>query len=411
MPNFTIDDLVQGLIQRGITDTATLARAVALAISESIRGSTSPVGIQNSSGAPAYGPWQVYTPAHPDFDLSRVNDLNYQLDYVVSKWFANKDFSGWYYQGSPYLANDPAAPGSPFYNRAMEAVRRIQNGDTSQLSYFAGSSNGPVPISRASANVGPNGRTFSDITGTEYLSDEERAWYLGQLGFDIGPDGKPVKRAYAGGRYGAPIRELETPLSGNITPPDFSSDAAGSAGLADQNSGIVASIQQFISNIFNPTLPSGQQNPGFFSPEASRARNEIAQGQYSSNLAYQQASAGATQARLMADQIALQMQMAPQGIQALDTGMFYQQGGSGGYGGGGGGAIEMGLGGAGLPPTAFIPQTATPAAPVWSSPENLLPGQIGTVRANPPEQRANVIDWSRTPSGADLKNPDIYRAQ
>ena len=41
--------------------------------------------------------------------------------------------------------------------------------------------------------VGPNGRTYDQITGTDYLSAEERAWYHAQEGRVIGDDDQPYR--------------------------------------------------------------------------------------------------------------------------------------------------------------------------------------------------------------------------
>lgn len=58
-------------------------------------------------------------------------------------------------------------------------------------------------------DMGPNGRTFDQITGTPYVSDEERAWYLGQVGKQIDPTtGQPVS-AVPQGNVGPAGRTLE----------------------------------------------------------------------------------------------------------------------------------------------------------------------------------------------------------
>ena len=55
----------------------------------------------------------------------------------------------------------------------------------------------PVPGFQGggSFEVGPSGRGYADITGTDYLSPEEREWYLNQQGKTVGMGGAPTALA------------------------------------------------------------------------------------------------------------------------------------------------------------------------------------------------------------------------
>jgi hypothetical protein len=55
--------------------------------------------------------------------------------------------------------------------------------------------------------IGPDGRTFDEITGTEYISEEEREFYLNQIGMTVGDENEPV-----------PL-ERATPESDRLPPP------------------------------------------------------------------------------------------------------------------------------------------------------------------------------------------------
>ena len=67
--------------------------------------------------------------------------------------------------------------------------------------------------------IGPGGRTRDQVTGTDYLSEAERAWYLGQS-TNIGTEAQTFLTEYNQGQA--------QPPTGTITPPSFS----GGAGIA-----------------------------------------------------------------------------------------------------------------------------------------------------------------------------------
>ncbi len=61
----------------------------------------------------------------------------------------------------------------------------------------------PATVTSAPPPVGPGGRTVEEIRGTAYVSDDERAWYLGQSGLPV-PTAVPSRPAASASRTAAP---------------------------------------------------------------------------------------------------------------------------------------------------------------------------------------------------------------
>ena len=78
--------------------------------------------------------------------------------------------------------------------------------------------------------IGPGGRTRDQVTGTDYLSEAERAWYLGQS-TNIGTEAQTFLTEYNQGQA--------QPPTGTITPPSFS----GGAGIAPAPQAIVDPLE------------------------------------------------------------------------------------------------------------------------------------------------------------------------
>lgn len=66
---------------------------------------------------------------------------------------------------------------------------------------------------QAPGMMSPNGRTFDQITGTDYLSPEERVWYLNQIGKTVDP-----------------VTGAVVPYQSQITPPSLTGGAGGAFG-------------------------------------------------------------------------------------------------------------------------------------------------------------------------------------
>lgn len=152
MARYSLDDLVQGLIQRGLSGEA-LARAIAISARENGMqgGDTGNLNKSEPANVAAMGPFQFVAGSHPDFNRQTAKDnLDYQLDYA-NRYFRSNDFSPWTvaplpgggYGFSQALANDFTDPNSAYRKAAQAAIDRVQSGK-GQFTYYSGTAKAPT---------------------------------------------------------------------------------------------------------------------------------------------------------------------------------------------------------------------------------------------------------------------------
>ena len=114
-----------------------------------------------SGGEDSHGLWQINLKAHPQMAGLAVNP-EAATAYAAQLWRSQ----GW----QPWSVTHKGFPDD--LGASSQAAQAGSGGSGTYSSRY---------LSPAPQAMGPAGRTFAQVTGTEYLSDTERSWYLGQV--------------------------------------------------------------------------------------------------------------------------------------------------------------------------------------------------------------------------------------
>lgn len=294
--DYTIDDVIQALINAGVTDINKLIVAGSIAMGEN---ATSGVGNTNSLNAYEYnqgvpigklatGPFQIIHGYHPNTNqVELASSLQASINYVAPM-FAKGDFSPW--GGTA----DPAHVG--YIGPATAAVQRVTSGQGQFLVVSAGNQTGTLSLPKQAAqavtsviskgtsavqNIFAPAGTRLIAAGESYANDDERYLFLKSL--------NPANLGAAALAFISQYESSHAPVSGGRNAPRINL-----TGGSDEETNPVVPIQG--GGVFNPGagLNTGTyiSSGGMFGNQTT-PNNAQAQGQFAANTAAAQVAAAA----------------------------------------------------------------------------------------------------------------------